>query len=179
MLSWQVDTLRLDLDGLRASLKRSEDEKKALEARIAELQREPGGVAEGSVREQERAAGESRVRSSGAASRPALPATAARGGPFWRRRSKSTTRRSMPGRVPGCGKLYVINGERILDPDRDRRQGPHTQDRPSPVAPQLRLRIVASGSVGAPGAEAVPQDALRDQRVGARAVRALRLPAAL
>ena len=37
VLNWQVDTLQLDLDGLRASLKRSEDQKKALEAEMAAL----------------------------------------------------------------------------------------------------------------------------------------------
>ncbi|MYH50924.1 MAG: IS66 family transposase [Gammaproteobacteria bacterium] len=43
VLNWQVETLRLDLDSVRGSLKRSEDEKKALEAEIAEL-RGIGGV---------------------------------------------------------------------------------------------------------------------------------------
>jgi len=37
VLNWQVDTLRLDLEGLHGSLEKSEDEKKALEAEMAEL----------------------------------------------------------------------------------------------------------------------------------------------
>ena len=47
MLSWQVDTLRLDLDGLRASLKKSEDEKKvAVSGAIRRRRRSPQGAAE-------------------------------------------------------------------------------------------------------------------------------------
>ena len=43
-------------------------------------------------------------------------------------------------------------------------QGPQACDAPTALAPGLRLRVVADRSVGAPGAAAVPQDALRDQR---------------
>ena len=46
------------------------------------------------------------------------------------------------------------------------------------MAPRLRLCIVAFGGDSSPGAETVPQDALRNQRVDVRPVRALRLPAA-
>ena len=86
-------------------------------------------------------------------------------------------RRAQPARR--CAGVFLLRealrGERraFLDRHRDRSQGPHTQDRPSPVAPELRLRIVAPGSVGAPGGAAVPQHALRDQLLGTLPVRAL------
>ena len=78
-----------------------------------------------------------------------------------------------------CGKPHVANGENSSTFIEDRSQGPHAQDRPSPLAPRLRLRIVAPGSIGAPGAAAVPENALRNQRVGMLPVRALRLPTTL
>ena len=62
---------------------------------------------------------------------------------------------------------------------RDRGQGPYPQDRPSALPPGLRLRVLAPGSDGAPTGAVVPQDALRDQRLGAHPVRALRLLPAL
>ena len=55
---------------------------------------------------------------------------------------------------------------RRIHPRRDRGQGPQACDPPSALAPGLRLRVVADRSVGAPGAAAVPQDALRDQLLG-------------
>ena len=58
-------------------------------------------------------------------------------------------------------------------PRRDRGQGLQARDPPSALAPDLRVRVVAHGSVGAPGAAAVPQDALRDQLLGTLPVRAL------
>ena len=64
---------------------------------------------------------------------------------------------------------------RRIHPRRDRGQGPQACDPPSALAPGLRLRVVADRSVGAPGAAAVPQDALRDQLLGALPVRTLRL----
>ena len=91
--------------------------------------------------------------------------------------ARGTNRRAQS--AEGCAGVFLLRealrGERraFLDRHRDRSQGPHTQDRPSPVAPELRLRIVAPGSVGAPGAAAVPQDALRDQLLGTLPVRAL------
>ena len=61
------------------------------------------------------------------------------------------------------------------DRHRDRGQGPQTQNRPAPLAPQLRLRVLAPGSDGGAGAAAVRHHALRDQRVDLHSVRALRL----
>ena len=65
---------------------------------------------------------------------------------------------------------------RRIHPRRDRGQGPQARDPPSALAPDLRVRVVARGSVGARGAAAVPQDALRDQLLGPLPVRALCLP---
>ncbi len=64
---------------------------------------------------------------------------------------------------------------RRIHPRRDRGQGLQTRHPAPPVAPGLRLRVVADRSVGAPGAAAVPQNALRDQLLGALPVRTLRL----
>ena len=129
-------------------------------------------VVEGALRAQERAAGEAALRAqarSAARRRRPWPHAAAR--------ARGTNRRAQS--AEGCAGVFLLRealrGERraFLDRHRDRSQGPHTQDRPSPVAPELRLRIVAPGSVGAPGAAAVPQDALRDQLLGTLPVRAL------
>ena len=122
-------------------------------------------VVEGALRAQERAAGEAALRAqarSAARRRRPWPHAAAR--------ARGTNRRAQS--AEGCAGVFLLRealrGERraFLDRHRDRSQGPHTQDRPSPVAPELRLRIVAPGSVGAPGAAAVPQDALRRSASG-------------
>ena len=78
-----------------------------------------------------------------------------------------------------AGKSHLINGllcaerRRGIHPRRDRGQGPQAGDPPVALAQGLRVRVVAHGSLGAPGAAAVPQDALRDQLLGALPVRAL------
>ena len=58
---------------------------------------------------------------------------------------------------------------------RDRGQGPYPQDRTPALPPGVRLPVLAPGSDGAPAGAVVPQDPLRDQRLGAHPVRALRL----
>ena len=73
-----------------------------------------------------------------------------------------------------CGRRYVATA---IHSCRDRDPGPQACDPPPAVAPDVRLRIVARGSVGAPHAAAVCQHALRRQRLVALPVRALRLPA--
>ena len=62
---------------------------------------------------------------------------------------------------------------------RDRGQGPYPQDRAPALPPGLRLRVLGPGSDGAPAGAVVPQDALRDQRLGAHPLRALHLLPAL
>ena len=54
-----------------------------------------------------------------------------------------------------CGKPYVANGELSSGRHRDRGQGPHPQNRPSPLPPGLRLCVLAPGGGGATGATAV------------------------
>ena len=56
---------------------------------------------------------------------------------------------------------------------RDRGQGPYPQDRAPALPPGVRLRVLAPGSDRAPAGAAVPQDALRDQRLDAHPVRTL------
>ena len=58
----------------------------------------------------------------------------------------------------------MANGERSSTLIEIGVQGPHAQDRPSSVAPKLRLRIVTSGGYSSPSAETVPEDALWNQR---------------
>ena len=72
-----------------------------------------------------------------------------------------------------CGQALCAERRRGIHPRRDRGQGLQARDPPSALAPDLRVRVVAHGSVGAPGAAAVPQDALRDQLLGTLPVRAL------
>ena len=69
--------------------------------------------------------------------------------------------------------LLCAERRRGIHPRRDRGQGLQARDPPSALAPDLRVRVVAHGSVGPPGAAAVPQDALRDQLLGTLPVRAL------
>jgi chromosome segregation ATPase len=96
VLSWQIDILRLDLDGVHASLKRAEDEKKALEDELAK------------VRASRSAAGASgrsgRAPGGGAATSPALPAMDAPGGPRSRSGPRSTTRRRTRASVAVAGR---------------------------------------------------------------------------
>ena len=54
-----------------------------------------------------------------------------------------------------CGQPYAPNGAPRNPPCRDRGQGLQARDPPSALAPDLRVRVVAHGSVGAPGAAAV------------------------
>ncbi|MYE02344.1 MAG: IS66 family transposase [Alphaproteobacteria bacterium] len=108
LLSWQVGTLRLDLDGLRALLKRAEDEKQALEARIAELQASRAVLQKtlfGSRSEQqekprsERRRGQQRGAGHGRTGRPAL-----------KERAEVHNPPEDACVCSSCGKPYVANG---------------------------------------------------------------------
>ena len=72
-----------------------------------------------------------------------------------------------------CGQPYAPNGAEESTLVEIEVKGLQAGDPPSALAPDLRVRVVAHGSVGAPGAAAVPQDALRDQLLGPLPVRAL------
>ena len=95
---------------------------------------------------------------------PAPPAIAAPRAPTSTNERKSTARE-------GCACVFLLREalcrqrRAFHDHHRDRGPSPHAQDRPPPVAPDLRLPVVTHGSVGAPGAAAVRQHALRHQRV--------------
>ena len=69
----------------------------------------------------------------------------------------------------------TVCGERLrhVGTDRGVRPGAHARDRAPALAPKLRLRRRAAGSLGAAGGAPVREHALRDQRVGAVPVRAL------
>ena len=113
------------------------------------------------------------ARNASAASSTARPATAAPSGPG----SRSEPKRVQP--AAGCVRLRTVRAalcaerRRGIHPRRDRGQGPQAGDPPVALAQGLRVRVVAHGSLGAPGAAAVPQNALRDQLLGALPVRAL------
>ena len=95
---------------------------------------------------------------------PAPPAIAAPRAPTSTNERKSTTRRRMRVCVPVTGSPTSPTAS-VPRPSSRSRSEPHAQDRPPPVAPDLRLPVVTHGSVGAPGAAAVRQHALRHQRV--------------
>ena len=138
---------------------------------------EQGRAVQGSVRQQERAAGEARH---GAQARPA--ARRSRPRPYPAARARGAHRQAQPAqgraRVLLLRQALCRQRRARLDRHRDRGQGPQTQDRPPPLAPELRMPVLAPGSDGAPAAAPVPQDTLRNQRVGELPLRALRLSAA-
>ena len=115
-----------------------------------------------------------RVPGAHAASSTARPATAALSG----QGSRSAAKRRAQS-AGGCVRLRTVRAalcaerRRGIHPRRDRGKGPQARDPPSALAPDLQVLVVAHGSVGAPGAAAVPQNALRDQLLGALFVRAL------
>ena len=127
---------------------------------------------EEALRAQERAAGQAAL---GTQARPA--ARRARPRPHAAARARGAPRRAQP--AARCLRLRTVRAalcaerRRGIHPRRDRGQSPQTRDRPSALAPELRVRVLAHGSVGAPGAPAVPQNALWDQLLGALPVRAL------
>ena len=127
-----------------------------------EASRDRGVAVEGALRAQERAAGDAAL---GASARPA--ARRARPWPYPTARARGAHRRAQPaGR---CVRLRTVRTalcaerRRGIQPHRDRGPGPQARDPPSALAPDLRLRVVAHGSVGAAGAAAVRQNALRDR----------------
>ena len=137
-----------------------------------EALRDRSSAVESALRPQERAAGQTAL---GAQARPA--GRRARPRPHPAAQARGAYRRAQP--AAGCVRLRTVRAalcaerRRGIHPRRDRGQGPQAGDPPSALAPDLRVRVVAHGSVGAPGAAAVPQDALRDQLLGALPVRAL------
>ena len=72
-----------------------------------------------------------------------------------------------------CGQPYAPNGAEESTLVEIEVKAHKRVIRRSALAQGLRVRVVAHGSLGAPGAAAVPQDALRDQLLGALPVRAL------
>ena len=172
-----IMSLRKENARLRKAVKASQARTESLEGQLARLRATGTVLSKALYGTQERAAGEAALRA------PARSAARRRRPwPHAAPRARGTNRRAQS--AEGCAGVFLLRealrGERraFLDRHRDRSQGPHTQDRPSPVAPELRLRIVAPGSVGAPGGAAVPQHALRDQLLGTLPVRALCLLAA-
>ena len=112
VLSWQVEVLRLDLGGLRASLKQSEDEKKALEARIAELQASRAVLQKalfGSGSEQQEKP-RSQLRRG---QQPGAPGHGRTRRPVLEEKTEEHNPPKHARACPGCGKPYVINGERV------------------------------------------------------------------
>ena len=96
----------------------------------------------------------SRARSASAASSAARPATAAPNGPGSRSAPKSTTSAARCVRVRTVRAALCAERRRGIHPRRDRGPGPQARDPPTALAPELRLRVVAHGSVGASGAAA-------------------------
>ena len=137
-----------------------------------EASRDRSSAVESALRPQERAAGQTAL---GAQARPA--ARRARPRPHPAAQARGAYRRAQP--AAGCVRLRTVRAalcaerRRGIHPRRDRGQGPQAGDPPSALAPDLQLRVVAHGSVGAAGAAPVPQNALRDQLLGALPVRAL------
>ena len=134
--------------------------------------RDRGDPVEGTLRAPERAAGEAAF---GAQTRPAARCRRTRTHPAVHARGEDGRTQPVAGRARLCLLREGLRGERRrgIHPHRDRGPGPQARHPPSEVAPGLHVRIVAAGGVGAPGAAPVRQYALRDQRVDARAVRAL------
>ena len=133
---------------------------------------DPGRAVEGALRQQEREAGQGAL---GAQARPATRRSRAQPHPAADARGEGGTAQSAAGRA----RLFLLREalcrqwRAFLDRHRDRGQGPHPQNRPSPLPPGLRLCVLAPGGGGATGATAVPQDALWDHRLGAHPLRAL------
>ena len=156
---------------LRKSAKTSRNWIETLEAQLERL-RATSSAVESALRPQERAAGQTAL---GAQARSA--ARRARPRPHPTARARGAYRRAQP--AAGCVRLRTVRAalcaerRRGIHPRRDRGQGPQAGDPPSALAPDLRVRDIAHGSVGAAGAAPVPQNALRDQLLGALPVRAL------
>ena len=137
---------------------------------------EPGRPVEGAPRQEERAAEEARY---GAQARPA--ARRARPRPHPAAQAPGEDRTAQP--AEGCAHLFLLRQalcrqrRALHEPDRDRGQGPHPQDRAPALAPGLRVCVLAPGSDSAAGAAAVPRNALRNQLLGTVPVRTLCVPA--
>ena len=139
---------------------------------VGEGSRDEGGACQGAVRAQERAPGTGGVgpsaRPTGRRRRPWSHAQAG---------SRKTRGSSQPrgGRARLLRLRETVCGERLrhVGTDRGVRQGAHARDRAPALAPKLRLRRRAAGSLGAAGGAPVREHGLRDQRVGAVPVRAL------
>ena len=112
VLSWQVDTLRLDLDGLRASLKRAEDEKKALEDELAKVRASRATLSKalfgGRSERQERPRSERRR-----GHQPGAPGHGRTPRPALEKRTEEHNPPSDARVCAGCGKAYVANGAHV------------------------------------------------------------------
>ena len=130
---------------------------------------DPCGAVEGVARAQEREAGEAAHRP---AARPALRRSRPR--PHAATRTRGTPRGAQSaGRCAYLLRLReALRGGRRggVGPGRDRGPGPPAGDPPPALAPDLRVRLVAGGGLGAASAAAVRQHALRHQRLVAGAV---------
>ena len=69
----------------------------------------------------------------------------------------------------GCGEAPCGGRRGAVGAGRDRGEGISARDPPGALAPDVRLPHLAGGGLGAAGAAAVPQHALRNQRLVARA----------
>ena len=123
-----------------------------------EASRDQSSAVESALRPQERAAGQTAL-----GAQPRSAARRARPRPHPTARARGAYRRAQP--AAGCVRLRTVRAalcaerRRGIHPRRDRGQGPQAGDPPSALAPDLRVRVVAHGSVGAAGAAPVPQNA--------------------
>ena len=112
VLSWQVDILRLDLDGVRASLKMAEDEKKALEDELAKVRASRATLSKalfgGRSERQERPRSE-RPRGH----QPGAPGHGRTRRPALQERTEEHNPPPDARVCGGCGKAYVANGAHV------------------------------------------------------------------
>ena len=157
---------------LRKGAKTSRNRIETLEAQLERLRATGAVLSKALYGRKSEQAGQTAL---GAQARPA--ARRARPRPHPAAQARGAYRRAQP--AAGCVRLRTVRAaqcaerRRGIHPRRDRGQGPQAGDPPSALAPDLQLRVVAHGSVGAAGAAPVPQNALRDQLLGALPVRAL------
>ena len=143
---------------------------------VGEASRVAIGAAQGGVPRRVRAAG---AAAFGAAAGPA--ARRARPRPHGAPGARGTRRGAQPAvrcaGVPGLRKPVRGQRRRGVGLGRDRGQCAPPGDPPPALAADMRVRVVARRGDGAPGAPAVRPHAVRDERLVALPVRALRVPA--
>ncbi len=112
VLSWQVDTLRLDLDSVRALLKRAEDEKKALEDELAKVRASRATLSKalfGGRSERQEPPRSERRRGH----QPGAPGHGRTRRPALEERTEEHNPPSDARVCTGCGKAYVANGAHV------------------------------------------------------------------